>query len=64
MGNDVYISEIAQVFEKRLNYVGNDLDLWEMAQICGEMTLLFDKRLKNVKNDLRFGKWPKYLGNG
>ena len=27
-----------QVFEKRLNYVGNDLDLWEMAQICGEMT--------------------------
>ena len=30
--------EMAQVFEKRLNYVGNDLDLWEMAQICGEMT--------------------------
>ena len=26
------------VFEKRLNYVGNDLDLWEIAQICGEMT--------------------------
>ena len=30
--------EMAQVFEKRLNYVGNDLDLWGMAQICGEMT--------------------------
>ena len=30
--------EMAQVFEKRLNYVGNDLDLWEMAQICGEIT--------------------------
>ena len=29
--------EMAQVFEKRLYYVGNDLDLWEMAQICGEM---------------------------
>ena len=29
--------EMAQVFEKRLNYVGNDLDLWEMAEICGEM---------------------------
>ena len=29
---------MAQVFEKRLNYVGNDLDLWEMAQIRGEMT--------------------------
>ena len=38
MGNDVYISEMAQVFEKRLNYVGNDLDLLEMAQICGEMS--------------------------
>ena len=37
MGNGVYIWEMAQVFEKRLNYVGNDLDLWEMAQICGEM---------------------------
>ena len=38
MGYDVYISEMAQVFEKRLNYVGNDLDLLEMAQICGEMS--------------------------
>ena len=38
MGKDVYISEMAQVFEKQLNYVENDLDLWEMAQICGEMT--------------------------
>ena len=38
MGNSVFIWEMAQVFEKRLNYVGNDLDLWEMPQICGEMT--------------------------
>ena len=36
------------MFEKRPKYLGNDVDLWEMAQICGEMTLLFDKRLKNV----------------
>ena len=36
MGNDVYISEMAQVLEKRINYVGNHLDLYEMAQICGE----------------------------
>ena len=21
----------------RLKYVGNDVELWEMAQICGEM---------------------------
>ena len=37
MGIDVYIWEMALVFGKRLNYVGNDLGLWEMAQICGEM---------------------------
>ena len=33
-----YIWKMAQVCEKRLNYLGNDLDLWEMAQICLEMT--------------------------
>ena len=33
----MYMFEMAQVFQKRLKYVGNDLDLWEMAQICGEM---------------------------
>ena len=38
MGNDVYISELAGVFEKHLKYVGNDGDLWEMSQICGKMT--------------------------
>ena len=62
---------MAQVFEKRLIYVGNDLDLWEMAQTCGEMTKLFDKRLQNVENDLEiwemakiFGKWLRYMGHG
>ena len=46
----------------------NDVDLWEMAQICGEMAYLFDKRLKNVENDLEiwemakiFGKWLRYM---
>ena len=29
--------KMAQVFEKRINYVGTDVDFWEMAQICGEM---------------------------
>ena len=38
MGTDVYISELAWVFEKRPKYVGNDVDLWEMSQTCGEMT--------------------------
>ena len=27
--------EMAKVFKKRLKNIGNDLDLWEMAQICG-----------------------------
>ena len=38
MGNDVYIWELASVFEKRPKYVVNDVDLWEMAQTCVEMT--------------------------
>ena len=51
--------------------MGNDLDLWEMSQICGEMTELFDKRIKNVKNDLEiwemaniFLKWLRCMGHG
>ena len=32
------------MFEKRLKYVGNDVDLLENPQICGEMTI-FEKRL-------------------
>ena len=27
MGNDVYIWELAEVFEKRPKYVGNDVDM-------------------------------------
>ena len=50
---------MAPVFEKRLNYVANDLDVWEMAQICGEMTELFDKRPKNVENDLEICEMAK-----
>ena len=38
MGNGVYIFKLAKVFEKLLKHVGNDVDLWEMAQICGKMT--------------------------
>ena len=58
------------MFEKRQKYVGNDVDVWEMAQTRGEMTELVDKRLKNVENDLEiweiakiFGKWLRYMGH-
>ena len=37
MGNDAYVWEMAEELEKWLKYVGNDEDLWEMPQICGEM---------------------------
>ena len=49
----------------------NDVDLWEMAQICGEMASLFDKRLKTLENDLDIwelakiiGKWLRCMGHG
>ena len=29
MGNDIYIWELADVFETRPKYVGNYVDLWE-----------------------------------
>ena len=35
--NHFTMLEMTLEFEKRLKYVGNDVDLWEMAQICGEM---------------------------
>ena len=38
MGNDVYIWELASAFDKRLKYVGNDVALWEIDEIGGEMT--------------------------
>ena len=51
--------------------MGNDVDLWKMDQICGEMAQLFDKLLKNVENDLEiwemvkiFGKWLRCVGHG
>ena len=55
---------MALVFEKGLKYVGNDVDMWDMDNICGEMAYAFEKELKYVGNDLEiwemakiFGKW-------
>ena len=28
------------MFERQLKHVGNDVDLWEMAQICGGNDLI------------------------
>ena len=40
------------MFEKRLKYVVNYVDMWEVAKICGEMAYLFDKRFRYVGNHL------------
>ena len=44
--------------------MGNHLDRWEMAQICGEMASLFDKRHKNIDKDLDILERAKIFGNG
>ena len=45
MGNDVYMWEMASVFEKRLKYVENDVCMFERAKIC-------EKWLKYLINGL------------
>ena len=51
--------------------MGNDVDLWEMAEVCEEMALIFWKRHENVEIDLEIwemakilGKWLRYMGHG
>ena len=47
------------MFVKRLKHVGIDVDLWEMAQICGGNDIYLTNGLKMWKMTWRFGKWPK-----
>ena len=42
--------------------MGNDFDLYEMAQIYGEINSLYEKRLKNVENDLEIWEMAKIFG--
>ena len=35
--NGIGLLEMIEEFDKLLIYVGNDVYMWEMAQICGEM---------------------------
>ena len=50
--------------------MGNDVDMWEMAKICGEPAKVLDKRIKFVRNDYEiwemakiFGTWLRYIGH-
>ena len=51
MGNDVYIWELASVFEKRLIYVLNVSNMW-------------GNHLINWQTAKKCGKWLRDLGNG
>ena len=62
---------MAQLFEKRQNYVGNDVDLWEVSKIYGN----WPKYLANGFNMWEltqrfwempkiFVKWLKYMVHG
>ena len=51
--------------------MGNDIDRWEMAKICGKFLRYLANALINWKNDLKiwemakiFGKWLRCKGNG
>ena len=54
---------MAEVFEKRLTYVGTDVDLWEIAKICGEWLKYLMKGLINSDMTQRFGKQLNQFGN-
>ena len=45
MENYVYMLEVASIFDKRLKYVENDVDLWEIAKICGKWPKYLTKGL-------------------
>ena len=63
--------EMAYVFEKRLKYVGNDVDLWEMAKIYGKCLkfLIYGLNMCELTQrfwemDKIFGKWLRYMVHG
>ena len=47
---------VGKVFETRLKYVGNDVDLWEMAKKYGKWLKCLTNALINWKMTERFGK--------
>ena len=62
---------MALEFDNRLKYVGNHIDMWEMAKICRKWFRYLANGLINWENDLKiwemakiFGKLLRYMGNG
>ena len=61
---------MAQVFEKRQNYVVNDVDLWEVSKIDGQLLKYLTNALNMWELTQRFWemakifmKWLKYMGH-
>ena len=59
------------MFEKRLNYVGNDVDLWKVSKISGNCLKYLTNGLNMWELTQRFWelakifvKWLKYMGHG
>ena len=59
------------VFEKLKKYVGNHIDMSEMAKTCGKWLRYLANGLINWENDLKtgemakiFGKLIRYMGHG
>ena len=50
--------------QKRLKYARNDINLWEIAKICGKWIKYLINHLINSEMTQRFGKQLKYFGNG
>ena len=62
---------MAQVFEKRQNYVGNDVDLWEVSKIYWKWLKYLTNGLNMYELTQRFWemakifvKWLKYMEHG
>ena len=62
---------MAQVFEKRLNSVGNDVDLWKVSKIYGKWLKYWTNGLNMWELTQRFFematifvKWLKFMGYG
>ena len=55
MRNGFTMLEMAQEFDKRFKYVGNDVYIWEMTQV-------FEKRLNYVGNDLDLWEMAQICG--
>ena len=49
---------------KRLKYVRNDVDLWEIAQIYGKWLKYLINGLNMWEMTYVFGKWLQYLRDG